>query len=208
MIRKFLLLSFTLGSALLFIFQLSVLQLFNSEYRERSLNNAVQARPVYPTRGLIYDRNGSLWVANKPVFDLMVVPENLNSFDTLELTKSLKISKKELLFQLQNAKRFSKKLPSVVLRELSMSEVAVFQEKMWKYPGFYFQKKSTRDYVLPIGANVLGYISETNQSEIKSKTDYDLGEMIGRQGIEKTYEKYCVAQKEYNSFKKIALIES
>ena len=93
MIRKFLLLSFTLGSALLFIFQLSVLQLFNSEYRERSLNNAVQARPVYPTRGLIYDRNGSLWVANKPVFDLMVVPENLNSFDTLELTKSLKMMK-------------------------------------------------------------------------------------------------------------------
>ena len=81
----------------------------------------------------------------------------------------------------------------------------LFQEKMWKYPGFYFQKKSTRDYVLPIGANVLGYISETNQSEIKSKTDYDLGEMIGRQGIEKTYEKILRAQKEYNSFKKIAL---
>ncbi|MDA7808471.1 penicillin-binding protein 2 [Flavobacteriaceae bacterium] len=202
MIRKFLLLSFTLGSALLFIFQLSVLQLFNSEYRERSLNNAVQARPVYPTRGLIYDRNGSLWVANKPVFDLMVVPENLNSFDTLELTKSLKISKKELLFQLQNAKRFSKKLPSVVLRELSMSEVAVFQEKMWKYPGFYFQKKSTRDYVLPIGANVLGYISETNQSEIKSKTDYDLGEMIGRQGIEKTYEKILRGTKGVQLFQK------
>ncbi|MBL6870294.1 MAG: penicillin-binding protein 2, partial [Flavobacteriaceae bacterium] len=71
MIRKFLLLSFTLGSSLLFIFQLTTLQLFNSDYTERSLNNAVQKRPIYPTRGLIYDRNGTLWVANKPVYDLM-----------------------------------------------------------------------------------------------------------------------------------------
>ena len=169
MIRKFLLLSFTLGSSLLFIFQLTVLQLFNSDYTERSLNNAIQERPIYPTRGLIYDRNRTLWVANKPVYDLMIVPENMTPFDTLELTKSLKISKNQLSKQIQDAKKFSRKLPSVVMRQLSMSEVGILQEKMWKYPGFYFQKKSTRDYVLPIGANVLGYTSETNQKEIKTK---------------------------------------
>ena len=89
MIRKIVLLAFTLVSCLLFIFQLMALQLFNSEYSERSLNNAIEKRPVYPTRGLIYDRNGTLWVANKPVYDLMIVPENLNSFDTLELTSGL-----------------------------------------------------------------------------------------------------------------------
>jgi cell division protein FtsI/penicillin-binding protein 2 len=202
MIRKFLLLSFTLGSSLLFIFQLTTLQLFNSDYTERSLNNAVQKRPIYPTRGLIYDRNGTLWVANKPVYDLMVVPENLNAFDTLELSKSLKITKKTLLTQIQEAKRFSRKLPSVVMRQLSLAEVGILQEKMWKYPGFYFQKKSTRDYLLPIGANVLGYTSETNQDEIKTKSDYDLGEMIGRQGIEKTYEEVLRGTKGEQLFQK------
>ena len=81
MIRKLVLLSFTLGSSVIFIFQLMALQLFNSNYTERSLNNAIQKRPIYPTRGLIFDRNKNLWVGNKPVYDLMVVPENLNSFD-------------------------------------------------------------------------------------------------------------------------------
>lgn len=252
MIRKIVLLSLILGSSLLFIFQLMALQLFNSDYTERSLNNAIQKRPIYPTRGLIYDRNGVLWVANKPVYDLMVVPENLTSFDTLELISKLDFSKEELLKQINRAKRFSKKLPSVILRQLSMEEVALFQEKMWKFPGFYFQKKSTRDYILPIGANILGYTSETNQNEIKPKNfilskenvlkesqvkryidnvnvsrseqdslkqilskiktslysldeerkNYDLGEMIGRQGVEKTYEEILRGKKGIQFFQK------
>ena len=103
------------------------------------------------------------WVSNKPVYDLMVVPENLKVFDTLELTQDLKISKKELIEKIRNAKQFSKKLPSVIERQLSLSEISIFQEKMLKFPRFYFQKKTTRDYLLPIGGNVLGYTSETNR---------------------------------------------
>jgi len=253
MIRKIVLLAFTLVSCLLFIFQLMALQLFNSEYSERSLNNAIEKRPVYPTRGLIYDRNGTLWVANKPVYDLMIVPENLNSFDTLELTSGLNISKEELLNQIKDAENFSKKLPSIILRQLSMAEAAKLQEKMWKFPGFYFQKKSTRDYLLPIGSNILGYTSETNRHEIKPSAskvlevdnlkllgvnyavndseksareeksllskknnkskdsfspineileNYDPGEMIGRQGIEKTYEKKLRGKKGIQFFQK------
>ena len=66
--------------------------------------SAILERTVYPPRGLIYDRNGKLWVSNKPVYDLMVVPENLKVFDTLELTQNLKISKKELIEKIRNAK--------------------------------------------------------------------------------------------------------
>ena len=202
MIRKNLLFYFTLGVSAIFIFQLIRLQLFNSEYSERSLSNATLERTVYPPRGLIYDRNGKLWVSNKPVYDLMVVPENLKVFDTLELTQDLKISKKELIEKIRNAKQFSKKLPSVIERQLSLSEISIFQEKMWKFPGFYFQKKTTRDYLLPIGGNVLGYTSETNKRELKIKPDYDLGEMIGRQGIEKTYEKILKGKKGIKIFQK------
>lgn len=141
MIRKFILVSFTVGSCLLFLFQLVALQLFKSDYTERSLSNAIQERPVYSTRGLIFDRNGTLWVANKPVYDLMVVPENLLAFDTISLTSNLNISKEELEQKIKEAKSFSYKLPSVVLRQLNMEEVAQLQEKMWKFPGFYFPKK-------------------------------------------------------------------
>ena len=202
MIRKNILFYFTLAVSVIFICQLIVLQLFKSEYSERSLSNATLERTVYPPRGLIYDRNGKLWVSNKPVYDLMVVPENLKKFDTLELTQNLKISKNELIEKIESAEQFSKKLPSVIERQLSLSEISVIQEKMWKFPGFYFQKKTTRDYVLPIGGNILGYISETNKRELEMKPDYDLGEMIGRQGIEKTYEKILRGKKGVKIFQK------
>ena len=202
MIRKNILFYSTLAVSAIFICQLIVLQLFKSEYSERSLSNATLERTVYPPRGLIYDRNGKLWVSNKPVYDLMVVPENLKKFDTLELTQNLKISKNELIEKIESAEQFSKKLPSVIERQLSLSEISVIQEKMWKFPGFYFQKKTTRDYVLPIGGNILGYISETNKRELEMKPDYDLGEMIGRQGIEKTYEKILRGKKGIKIFQK------
>jgi penicillin-binding protein 2 len=189
MIRKITLLGLTLSSALLFIFQLMYLQLFSTNYEALSMNNAVAKRPIYPNRGLIYDRKGNLLVTNQPVYDLMVVPENLSVFDTLELTSFLKITSDELLSKLQKAKRFSSKQSSVILRQISKEEHAYFQEKIWKYPGFYFQKKSVRNYTTASAANLLGYTSEVNQNELKTKKDYDLGEMIGRQGIEKTYEK-------------------
>ena len=202
MIRKNILFYFTLAVSAIFICQLIVLQLFKSEYSERSLSNATLERTVYPPRGLIYDRNGKLWVSNKPVYDLMVVPENLKKFDTLELTQNLKISKNELIEKIESAEQFSKKLPSVIERQLSLSEISIIQEKMWKFPGFYFQKKTTRDYVLPIGGNILGYISETTKRELKMKPNYDLGEMIGRQGIEKTYEKILRGKKGIKIFQK------
>ena len=202
MIRKNILFYSTLAVSAIFICQLIVLQLFKSEYSERSLSNATLERTVYPPRGLIYDRNGKLWVSNKPVYDLMVVPENLKKFDTLELTQNLKISKNELIEKIESAEQFSKKLPSVIERQLSLSEISIIQEKMWKFPGFYFQKKTTRDYVLPIGGNILGYISETNKRELEMKPDYDLGEMIGRQGIEKTYEKILRGKKGIKIFQK------
>tara|TARA_A100001015_G_scaffold84360_1_gene93706 strand:- start:28078 stop:29940 length:1863 start_codon:yes stop_codon:yes gene_type:complete len=202
MIRKNILFYFSLAVSAIFICQLIILQLFKPEYSKRSLSNATLEQTVYPPRGLIYDRNGKLWVSNKPAYDLMVVPENLRQFDTLELTQDLKISKKELIEKIGNAEEFSKKLPSIIERQLSFSEISIFQEKMWKFPGFYFQKKTTRDYILPIGGNILGYISETNKRELKMKTDYDPGEMIGRQGIEKTYEKNLRGKKGMKIFQK------
>ena len=202
MIRKNILFYFTLAVSAIFICQLIILQLFKSDYSKRSLSNATLNRTVYPPRGLIYDRNGKLWVSNKPVYDLMVVPENLKKFDTLELTQNLKISKNELIEKIESAEQFSKKLPSIIERQLSLSEISIIQEKMWKFPGFYFQKKTTRDYVLPIGGNILGYISETNKRELKMKPNYDLGEMIGRQGIEKTYEKILRGKKGIKIFQK------
>ena len=188
--RSFLLPALTFLTAIFFVLKLVQLQLVDNYYSSLSKNNALIERAVYPERGFIYDRNGELLVANKPSYDLMVIPENLSHFDTLELLSLIDLSRKKLEDVLKKANRYSKKLPSTVASQLSQETHAVLQEKIWKYDGFYLQKKSIRDYRKPIASNVLGYVSEVNSNDLKKDPYYSRGELIGRQGIEKYYEKY------------------
>ena len=170
-------------------FRLFSLQIISDEYGDLSLKNSVLKEYVYPERGYIYDRNGTLLVSNQPMYDLMVVPKNLKAFDTLDLCTILRLTKQDLNDGLIKAKRYSLRAPSVLLGQISKQDYATLQEKMWKFPGMYIQRKSVRAYQTDVASNILGYISEVNYFDIETNPYYKQGELIGRQGIEKTYEK-------------------
>ncbi len=193
--RKFILPGFTVVVVLLFVFRLVQLQLVSTVYDSLSLGNAVVERTLYPERGFMYDRNGQLMVANQPAYDLMVIPEQVEAFDTLELTKMLEITKGQLEEKLQQIRQYSSKLPSVVVGQINQKQHAFLQEKIWKYSGFYLQPKSQRAYFTDAAANLLGYVSEVNPNDMQKDTYYEMGELIGRQGIEKYYEKYLRGEK-------------
>ena len=142
MIRKITLLSFYHRCLFIVHFAINVTSIYLILIILRlSLNNAVEERPVFPNRGLIYDRNGILLVKNQPAYDLMVIPENQESFDTLELTSVLNISKQDLITQLKKAERFSNKHPSEIIRQVSKETRAFFQEKNVEISGILFSKK-------------------------------------------------------------------
>ena len=174
----------------LFLYKLFNLQVVNTNYRTLSENNAILEISVYPERGFIYDRHGKLLVANQPAYDVMIIPENVSPFDTLAFCDLTGISKKQLLRNLTKARRYSKRLPSVVVNQISKATYAILQEQMWKFDGFFIQKKSLREYRVNHSANVLGYVSEVNNNDLKKDDYYRLGEIIGRQGVEKSYEKH------------------
>ena len=188
MIRKFFFPTITLVTALIFIVRLISLQLINSSYKSLSDDNAVIENEVFPERGYIYDRNNKLLVSNQPVYDLIAIPENITAFDTLQLAKIINISKPELQDKLSTARKFSMKLPYVIVNQISKERYAIIQEKIWKFTGFYLQKKSLREYPNPIASNILGYVSEVNRNDMKKDDYYSLGEPTGRQGIERYYE--------------------
>ncbi len=160
-----------------------------------SLQNSVLKQNIYPERGYIFDRNGALLVSNQPMYDLMVIPRNVRPFDTLDLCTTINISIEELNEQINKAKRYSMRAPSALVGQISKQDYAVLQEKMWKFPGMYIQRKSVRAYQTDVAANVLGYISEVNYFDMEQDHIMSKGKLIGRQGIEKTYEKYFVAPK-------------
>ena len=185
MIRKNLLIWITVISSVIFVIQLASLQLSGDSF-DRDF--AIQEISVYPERGLIFDRNGELLVANQPMYELIVIPENTVEFDTVQLSNLIGIKKNVLSERISSAIKYSTKLPSVIQSQISKEKNAYLQEKIWLFDGFYLRKNSVRDYIRPFASNVIGYTGEVDQNDIISNAYYEKGEMIGKQGIESYYE--------------------
>ncbi|NRD20929.1 penicillin-binding protein 2 [Winogradskyella eckloniae] len=189
--RKLLLLVTVVLVGLVFIARLFYLQVYNSSSYNIFEDTAIRKVYNYPKRGYVYDRNGKLLVANQPSYDVMVIPREVSPLDALELEefcRLLKITKEEYTKKLNKARNYSPRLPSPFVPQLSKTDYAVLQEKMRKFEGFYIQKRSLRFYQTSIGANVLGDLGEVNRRIIKRQPYYKLGDLIGKQGIELSYE--------------------
>lgn len=174
--------------ASLLLVRLFYLQVLNDSFKLKSENNAIKIKYDYPERGYIYDRNGNLMVANQPSYDIMVTPKETRPMDTIEFCTLLNITKEELLKKIEKARVYSPMLRSVFLPQLNKKEFAAFQEKARKYPGFEIQKRSLRDYQVNFGANVFGFITQVNDKIIEKHPYYNSGDLIGRQGVEESYE--------------------
>lgn len=187
--NTYILIILTVLSGIIFIIRLFYLQIIDDTFRDNPLHSAtIKTEFDYPQRGLIYDRNGKLLVANQVSYDIMVIPRELEDLDTLEFCKLLSIDKEYFLKNIEKAKRYSPRLPSIFLQQLSKNDYAALQEKMFRYKGFYIQKRMLRHYPIQAAANVLGYISEVNEEKAKLNPYYQQGELIGTQGVEKQYE--------------------
>lgn len=193
--RKLLLSSIIILITFVYIGRLSYLQLIDNSGQNPLEDTAIKAVYDYPERGHIYDRNGKLLVDNQPSYDVMVIPREVKPLDTLEFCTLLNITPEDFKKKYRKSYTYSPRLPSVFVPQLSKKEYAFLQEKMRKYEGFYIQKRSLRHYMTEVGANVLGYISEVNERDLKNYSYYQSGELIGRQGVEMQYEEILRGQK-------------
>ncbi|MBK7409954.1 MAG: penicillin-binding protein 2 [Saprospirales bacterium] len=181
------------GVALLLVGKLLQLQLLDKTYAERAQNTAVEKFTLYPSRGLIYDRNGALLINNELVFDLLVTYNQLDpKMDTARFCELLHIDVEEFKTRLNKDwknPRFSKRKPFIFLNSISAENFARFQENLYQFPGFFVQSRSVRSYPQPYAAHVLGFIREVDQKELDEPgSDYQLGDFIGGSGLERSYE--------------------
>ncbi|MDI6033198.1 penicillin-binding protein 2 [Flavobacterium sp. LB2P84] len=186
--RKVLLPSLIIIATSLLVMRIFYLQIVDDTLKLKSENNAIKKKYEYPERGYMYDRKGKLLVANQASYDIMVIPREVKKTDTLEFCQLLKITKEDFIKKIEKAKVYSPRLPSVFLSQLNKSEFAAFQEKIRKYEGFYFQKRSLRDYEVDFGANIFGFITQVNEKLVAKNPYYNSGDLIGRQGVEESYE--------------------
>ena len=196
--RKYLFLLIVISTGILISARLFYLQVYDTSAQISSQNNAIKKIYDFPQRGFIFDRNRKLLVSNQPSYDVMVIPKNteaLNPNLKQEFCDLLKITLEDYDRILEKAIAYSPRLPSVVVPQFTKDEYAYLSEKMWKYKGFYIQKRALRDYQVSNSANVFGYIAEVNQSIIKKNPYYLMGDLIGKSGIEMEYEEVLRGEK-------------
>jgi len=178
------------------------IQVIDKSYAQYALSNAQSVRVIYPARGLIYDRNGEILVYNKAAYDIMVTPRLLEPFDTTQLCEILQITRESARARLASARAYSSRVPSVFMKQVSYENAALFQEKMYQFPGLYVQTRTLREYTRPIASHALGYVGEVDQDLLDQEPYYHLGDYIGVSGIEKAYEKFLRGKKGKNIFLK------
>lgn len=181
--------------AIIYIVRLYQLQVLDEKLKLSADNNVLKYETLYPSRGLIYDRNNKLIVYNKPAYDLMIVPRKVKKIDTTDLCKVLDITHEQYIERYKKARKYSPYKASIFVPQLSPEDYAVLQEKMYKFPGFFVQKRIARDYNFSCGAHVLGYISEVGPRQLKRDNYYRAGDYIGSTGIEAKYEKLLRGEK-------------
>lgn len=185
----------------LYIIRLFSLQIFESKYKEGADSNAFLKKTIFPPRGLIYDRNKTLLVYNKPAYDIALIMREVRDLDTLAFCKALNIEKKFFINKIAEIKDYKKNLgyssytPQIFMTQLSIEDIATIQQYMYKFPGFYIQNRTLREYAFPNAAHVLGSIGEVSRRKIENDNYYKQGDFAGRDGVEYTYEKTLRGEK-------------
>ena len=187
--RKYVVIALVVLASVALIIKLFRIQIIEQSYRLSADNNVLRYITQYPARGLIYDRNGKLMVFNQAAYDIMVVPAQTLRFDTTEFCSTIGITRTIFNERLKAAINYSKRAPSVFLKQISAETYGRLQEKMFRYPGFYVQSRTLRKYSKPIAPHALGYVSEVDDNLIKKEPYYKAGDYIGTGGIEESYEK-------------------
>lgn len=186
---------------LIYLVRLFVLQLLTDDYKKNADSNAFLNKIQYPSRGAMYDRTGKLLVFNQPAYDITMVPKEVENLDTLDLCHTLNITRAQFLRIMADMKDrrrnpgYSKYTNQLFMAQLSAQECGVFQEKLFKFRGFYIQRRTIRQYTYNSAAHALGDIGEVSMKEIESDDYYIRGDYVGKQGIEKSYEQYLRGEK-------------
>ena len=182
------------------IFSLQVID----RYKEDADRNSTVYETIYPTRGIIYDRNGNILVGNKVAYDILVSPREVQAFDTVALAAVLDVTPEFIRGKLKEYRRRRSAIgfQSVTMMRMVPAETYMrFDEVKYRFPGFKGQVRGVRDYPFNAGGNLLGYVSEVNQAYIDRLPDeYRSGDYAGMTGIEAAREKELRGEKGYHIY--------
>lgn len=193
--RRYVISGIAVGVVLVYIIRLFFLQIIDQSTKDQADNNALVKQTIYPSRGLIFDRNGELLVFNQPIYEVTITMRDMQeNWDTLAFCRSLQISREDFdarIAEIKDRRKnrgYSRWTPQIFMSQLKKEDIATLQESLFLFPGVQIQKRTLRDYTYKAAAHVLGSVGEVNQNDIDRDSYYSRGDYSGRDGLERTYE--------------------
>ena len=180
------------------------IQIVDDRYKIDASNNSMVYDIIYPTRGVIYDRNGKIIVGNKVAYDILVTPKEVKEFDTLLLAGVLDVEPDFIRGKMAEYRKNRRRIgyqSVIMMKQLSSEKYMKFSEIQYKFPGFKGQVRSIRDYPFNAGGNLLGYVSEVDQAYLdRHPGEYRSGDYAGKSGLEAARETDLRGEKGYHIY--------
>ena len=176
---------------IIFLAKLFYIQVITENYKFSANNNVLRYDVQEAVRGLIYDRNNKLIVANVPAYDLMIIPRELKNqiIDTLKFCDITNITKEEFITKYKLASNYSEYKESVFIKHLNKENASTIGEILYEFPGFYLRKITMREYLTNYATHIIGYLGEVDKKKSNEDPYYTKGDLNGVTGVEAAYEK-------------------
>lgn len=199
--RKIVIGGAALAVIVVYAVRLFFLQVSSDDYKLRADSNAFRREVQYPSRGLIYDRNGKLLVYNEPSYNILVTMQEQHGIDTLDFCETVGITRDDYIRRMDEIKDarknpgYSRNTPQLFMAQVSDEVYSQFREKMFRFKGFRGEKRSLRHYSYATAAHILGDVGEVSPADLDSSDYYRPGDYIGKLGVERSYEKQLRGEK-------------
>jgi penicillin-binding protein 2 len=163
------------------------------EFEKFSLNNRVRSIRIPAPRGRILDRRGRELVVNRPSFNVYVLPEDIKDRDSLAvaLSLALRMEPDVIKTKITTALQKNRHSPALIAQDISRNQLAFLEARKSSLQGIVIEVDHLREYMLgKIGAPFLGYMGKITESELKLHPDMHGDDLIGKSGMEKSWEDY------------------
>ena len=191
---------------LVLVCKLSYLQIVSNDYKLAAEKLFVKKKIEEPYRGNISDRNGHLIVGNQPIFDVEIIPRDINLKDSLLIRELFSLNQKEFTSKYNKAYKYSKFKASPFVKDLSVEDFAHIQDQLSMVSGLKVKVKSNRLHFGNNMGSTLGYVAEISSDRLKKDTSkyYRAGDLVGFSGLERQYEHFLrghrgISHKIYNA---------
>ncbi|MDH4321342.1 MAG: penicillin-binding protein 2 [Desulfobulbaceae bacterium] len=170
------------------------------DYVQLSESNRIRVQNLNAPRGNILDRQGHVIIANRPSFNIVWVREDAPNPDAV-LKKLSQILHEDISVILDRIRAYAdhpRYMPFRLKEDIDWRTLIYIENHHLDLPGVHIEVLPNRDYLLGnFASHLIGYLAEINERELAkhADADYDLGDQVGKQGIEKLYEKYLRGEK-------------